>query len=108
MTDVRELDFSPYFSEDESREYALEVLEEVAENYELEHVPESDAYVQRGLLSRIIPGSVEFGASVEGTSLRYNSDIVDEEDVAEAVDARLEQSRQDFTSWKALDAELEH
>ena len=106
MTDVRELDFSPYFSEDESREYALDVLEEVAETYDLDPVPETDAYVQRGLLSRIILGSVEFGASVEGTSLRYNIDVVDEEDVAEAVDNRLEQSRRDFASWKALDAEL--
>lgn len=106
MADTRELDFSPYFDEDESREYALDVLEDIAEDYDLEPVPDSDAYVQRGLLSRIIPGSVEFGASVEGTSLRYNTEIIDEEDVAEAVDTRLEESRQDFTSWRALSAEL--
>jgi hypothetical protein len=106
MADTRELDFSPYFDEDESREYALDVLEDIAETYDLDSVKGSDAYVRRGFLSRIIPGSVEFGASVEGTSLRYNTEIIDEEDVSEAVDARLEESRQDFTSWKALSTEL--
>lgn len=106
MTDVRELDFSPYFNDEESREYALDVLDEVAGNYDIEPVPESDAYVQRGLLSYIIPGQTEFAASVEGTSLRYNGEIIDDEDVAEAVDAQLEESRKDFTSWKALSSEL--
>lgn len=106
MADVQEVDFSPYFNDEESREYAQDVLEDIAEDYDLEPVTGSDAYVQRGFLSRILPGSIEFGASVEGTSLRYNTDIVDEEDIVEAVDDRLEESRQDFTSWKALSAEL--
>lgn len=66
----------------------------------------SDAYVHRSVLSHIIPGSTEFAASVEGTSLRYNGEIIDDKDVAEAVDAQLEESRKDFTSWKALSAEL--
>lgn len=106
MTDVGELDFSPYFSEKDGREYALDVLEDLANNYDLEAVTGSDAYVRRGLLSSIIPGSTEFGASVEGTSLRYNRDIVDEEDVEDAIDARLEESRQEFTSWRALRSDL--
>jgi hypothetical protein len=108
MAEAEEVEFSPYFGEDEARDYALEVLEEVVEPYDLQLVGNDHTYVERpGVLSRFIPGSTDFAASVEGTRLRYNPELISDDEVEEAIDSRLEKARQEYTSWNALSSSLE-
>lgn len=103
MTSAKEIDFSPYFNDEEAKEYASEVLQVVVDQYDFERVSDTDFYVNRpNLFARYIPGNTDFAMSVEGTRLRYNPEVVDEEDVENAVDERLEEARQDFISWKGV------
>jgi hypothetical protein len=105
---AEEVEFSPFFGGAEARDYAVEVLEEVVEPYDFQHVGNNHTYVERpGILSQFIPGSTNFAASVEGTRLRYNPDLISDEEVEEAIESRLEEARQEYTSWRALSSSLE-
>ena len=103
MTSAKEIDFQPHFNDEEAEEYASEVLQVVVDQYDFERVSDTDFYVKRpNLFARYIPGNTHFSMSVEGTRLRYNPELVDEEDLENAVDERLEEARQDFISWKGV------
>lgn len=105
---TKEIDFSPYFSDENAERYVTEVVEDVVEDYDFEPVMNTGTYVKRpGFFMKRIPGTTEFAIKAEGTKLRYNPEEVDDEVVVGAIEERLEDARQEFVSWKGVSESLE-
>lgn len=105
---TREIDFSPYFDDETAAEYATELADEIATEYDFEPVMDTGQYVSRpGFFMRRIPGTTDFAVGAEGTRLKYNPDQVPDEEVEELLEEKLDEARQEYVSWKGINKGLE-